>query len=89
MGRIHQVARRMFLGTRSRISRRMVLVTVARRSLGRGTKVQSSEDPVAQKDRTHEKECELPTFRAAEETQEPVLPPTIRHCTHILSGIPP
>jgi hypothetical protein len=30
----------------------------------------------------------LPTYGPAEETQEPVLPPTTRHCSHILSGIP-
>ncbi len=66
-----------------------MLVTVACRSLGRGTKVQDSEDPVTQKERTYEKERELPTFRPAEETQEPVLPPTTRHCAHILSGILP
>jgi hypothetical protein len=34
----------------------MVLVTVACRSVGRGTKVQNPEDPVAQKERAHEKE---------------------------------
>ena len=56
MGNIHQVARRVLLGTRSRIRRSMVLVNVARRSLGRGTKVQSPEDPVAQEERAHEKE---------------------------------
>jgi hypothetical protein len=44
------------LGTRSRIRRRMVLVHVACRSLGIGTKVQSPEDPVAQKESAHEKE---------------------------------
>jgi hypothetical protein len=36
----------------------MVLVTVARSSLGRGTKVQSPEDSVAQKERAREKERE-------------------------------
>ena len=49
--------------------------------------MQNPEDPVAQKDYTHEKERELPTFRPAEETQEPVLPPTTRHCAHILPRI--
>lgn len=44
------------LDTRSRIRRRMVLVTVACRSLGIGTKVHSPEDPVAQKERTREEE---------------------------------
>ena len=52
-----------------------------------GAKVQNSEDTVAQKERTHEKERELPTFRPAEETQEPVLPPTTRHCAHILPRV--
>jgi hypothetical protein len=56
MGRIHQVAHRVLVVNRSRIRRRMVFVTVACRSRGRGTKVQSPEDPVAQKERTHEKE---------------------------------
>ncbi len=56
MGRIHQVARRVLLGIRSRIRRRMVLVNVARRSLGRGTKVQGPEDPVTQKERAREEE---------------------------------
>jgi hypothetical protein len=39
--------------------------------------VQNPEDPVAQKEHTHEKERELPTFRPAEETQGPVLPPIL------------
>ena len=57
MGHIHQVAHCMLLlDTRSRIRRRMVLVTMACRSRGRGTKVQSPEDPVAQQECAHEKE---------------------------------
>jgi hypothetical protein len=56
MGHIHQVAHRVLVVNRSRIRRRMVLVTVACRSRVRGTKVQGSEDPVAQKERAHEKE---------------------------------
>jgi hypothetical protein len=51
-------------------------------------KVQNPEEPVAQKECAHEKEREQSTSRSAEETQEPVLPPTTRrHCAHILSGI--
>ena len=46
----------LLLDTRSRIRRRMVLVTMACRSRGRGTKVQSPEDPVAQQECAHEKE---------------------------------
>jgi hypothetical protein len=56
MGRIHQVAHCVLVVNRSSIRRRMVLVTVACRSVGRGTKVQNPEDPVAQKERAHEKE---------------------------------
>ena len=50
--------------------------------------MQRPEDPVTQKQRTHEKERELPTYRPAEETQERVLPPTTRHCAPILPRIP-
>jgi len=56
MGRIHQVAHCVLVVNHSCIRRRMVLVTVACRSVGRGTKVQNPEDPVAQKERAHEKE---------------------------------
>ena len=45
--------------------------------------MQNRENPVAQKERTHGKERELPTFRAAEEPQEPVLPPNTLHCAPI------
>jgi hypothetical protein len=66
MGRIHQVARRVLLDIRSRIRRRMVLVNVARRSLGRGTKVQGPEDPVTQKERAREEERQKDVPRTAE-----------------------
>jgi len=65
-----------------------VLVSLVRGGRSSGAKVQNSENPVAQKERAHEKERELPTFRPAEETQEPVLPPTTRHCAHILPRPP-
>ena len=55
---IHQVARRMLLDTRSRIRRRVMLVTVACGGVGSGAKVHDPEDPVAQKERAHEKERE-------------------------------
>jgi hypothetical protein len=66
MGRIHQVARRVLLDIRSRIRRRMVLVNVARRSLGSGTKVQGPEDPVTQKERAREEERQKDVPRTAE-----------------------
>jgi len=71
------------------VGKRWVLVSLVcggRRSSR--AKVQDPEDPVAQKERTHEKERELPTSRPAEETQEPVLPPTTRYCAQILPRIP-
>ena len=48
----------MLVDTRSRIRRRVMLVPVACGGVGRGTKVQGPEDPVAQKERAHEKERE-------------------------------
>jgi hypothetical protein len=53
---IHQVAHRVLLVTRSRLRRRVMLVTVACRSVGSGAKVQGPEEPVAQKERAHKKE---------------------------------
>ena len=78
----------MIVASRRPVCKRWVLVGLVRGGCRRGAKVQNPEDPVAQKDCTHEKERELPTFRPAEETQEPVLPPTTRHCAHILPRIP-
>ncbi len=72
------------------VCKRGMLVGLVRMSCRSGAKVQNPEDPVAQKERTHKKERrELLTFRPAEELQEPVLPPTTRHCAHILSGLLP
>jgi hypothetical protein len=55
---VHQVTRHMLLDTRSRIRRRVMLVTVACGGVGSGAKVHDPEDPVAQKERAHEKERE-------------------------------
>lgn len=44
------------LDTRSRTRRRVMLVHVACGGVHRGTKVQSPEDPVAQKECAHEQE---------------------------------
>ena len=71
------------------VCKRGVLVGLVRGGCCRsGAKVQRPEDPVTKKQRTHEKERELPTHRSAEETQERVLPPTTRHCAPILPRIP-
>ena len=78
----------MIVASRRPICKRWVLMGLVHGGCRSGTKVQNPENPVAQKERTHEKERELPTFRPAEETQEPVLPPTTRHCAHILPRIP-
>ena len=48
----------MLLDTRSRIRTRVMLVTVACGGVGSGAKVHGPEDPVAQKERAHEKERE-------------------------------
>jgi hypothetical protein len=48
----------MLLDTRSRIRRRVMLVTVACGGVGSGAKVQGPEDPVAQKESAYEKERE-------------------------------
>jgi hypothetical protein len=58
MCNIHQMAHHMLLDTRSRIRRRVMLVTVACGGVGSGAKVQGPEDPVAQKESTYEKERE-------------------------------
>ncbi len=70
------------------VCKRGVLVGLVRGGCRSRAKVQNPENPVAQKHRAHEKERELPTFRLAEETQERVLPPTTRHCAHIVPRIP-
>ena len=70
------------------VCKRWVLVGLVRGGCRSRAKVQNPENPVAQKHRAHEKERELPTFRPAEETQERVLPPTTRHCAHIVPRIP-
>jgi hypothetical protein len=82
------MAHRVIVAYHRLVCKRYVLVSLVGGGCCRsGAKVQNSEDPVAQKERTHEKECEVPTFRPPEETQEPVLPPTTRHCSHILPRV--
>ena len=56
------------------VCKRGVLVGLVRGGRKSGAKVQRPEDPVTKKQRTHEKERELPTYRSAEETQERALP---------------
>ena len=71
------------MADRRPVCKRWVFVDLMFRGGRSGAKVQNRENPVAQKERTHEKERELPTFRPAEEPQEPVLPPNTRHCALI------
>ena len=56
---------------------------------GGGAQVQNPKDPVAQKERAHEKERERPASRPAEERQPTLLPASTRHCALILPSIPP
>ena len=56
----------MLLDTRSRIRMRGMLVHVACGGVGSGAKVQSPEDPMAQKERTYEQERHEAIPRAVE-----------------------